>query len=200
MIYNKQYEFLYIHVPRTAGTAFKQNMRRFNRVDMSRPYEGDWEHSTARDAIKYFDEDVWNNLFKFAFVRNPWDRAVSFYHYRKNSNQPETNTSNSTFREYILDSENHGRIFSHIGSLEVSQYDMLYSEDGKCLVDYVGRFENLVDDVNEVMSRIHLSRMAMRIKAKASEHDHYRNYYDDETREFIAKKFSKDIEVFGYEF
>jgi len=160
------------------------------------------------------------NYFKFAFVRNPWDRAVSRYFYVKaNSKKKERikRYRNSTFEEYVRDENNEffldtkryaksfpGRrvhlekIMKKYSPFE-NQLDWITDENGKVLINFIGRFENLDRDFKTICQKIGIPPVSLKHTNK-SKHKHYSKYYNKETRKIIAEKYCRDIEYFGYKF
>ena len=138
-------------------------------------------------------------LFTFAFVRNPWDKVVSHYHYRVKTNQSGLRDRPLDFNTWVrlayIDKDSsyydHPRIF-------MPQMDWITDRDGKILVDFIGRFEQLDRDFRAVCD--HLGITAELPHEKKSNRGPYQAYYDDETRAFVADWFDQDIDLFDYRF
>ena len=78
------------------------------------------------------------------------------------------------------------------------QSSFIFDTDGTQLVDYVGRFENLSEDLAQVCATIGLDTSLPH--ENASKRSKYQDYYNDHTRDLVAEAFAADIEAFGYEF
>ena len=210
MILSHNKKFIYIHVYKVAGTSIRSILQEYNDLSSAdfpmneniKFYLGKrftflskWanDHLKAKKIKKYLPEEIFNNYFKFAFVRNPWDWQVSLYHYMLQYNvHPQHQLINKmkSFDEYIEWRINH--------DLEL-QKDFIFDVDGKILVDYVGRFENLQNDFNVICSKIPITQANLP-RANASKHHNYRDYYNTYTKNLISNAFQKDIEAFNYDF
>jgi hypothetical protein len=133
---------------------------------------------------QYVGEEVWKTYYKFSFERNPWDRQVSWYHYKTKSNA----------RKPAFEVFNRDRKRAY-----VENYD-LYSEKGAILLDFVGRYEELETGFLAVLSTIGLSgRVSLPVTnvSKAKDRD-YRTYYTDSSRALIESWYRREIDHFGY--
>ena len=84
----------------------------------------------------------------------------------------------------------------------IDNYD-IYSIDGDVAVDFVGRYESLADDLKLALGHVGLSLEAELPRAKTTFRRNalpYRDYYDDDTREIVARWYAREIELLDYEF
>jgi hypothetical protein len=152
------------------------------------PSVGYYEHMPAWRVKTYIGDKIWNSYYKFTFERNPWDRQVSFYHFRCPDKQKRL-----TFDQFM---EKRSRAL-------VDNWGIYTLEDSVC-VDFLGRFENLADDFQTVIDRLGLpSELSLPKVNKSSKCDQagsYRSFYTDHTRELIADWYGKEINLLNYAF
>ena len=139
---------------------------------------------------KYLDYDEY---FKFAFVRNPWDRVVSWYGYTKRLSEDNPRSSAGlSMEDFIKKNE-------HVWVGRSTQYSWIFDDCGNSMIDFIGRFERLQEDFDIICDKIGITKQKLLHKNK-SKRKHYTEYYNEETINIVAKKFAKDIECFGYKF
>lgn len=162
--------------------------------------------------IKFPDEkhqtlpEGYQTHFKFTFVRNPWARILSTYHDKVKKQWSDTYPEeyhHFRIKRYKRFAGKDFKYFINNFNLNQDRHTMtqesLFPVD---IVDYIGKFENLQQDFDTVCSKIGLDPHPLPHKnsSKPANYKHYTEYYDEETREIVAKKYAKDIELFGYEF
>lgn len=186
---------IFIHVPKTAGTSIRRFLP-FRGINYHSAPDGSNDNKTgaykmgAARRIKRGLEDVWDDYFKFAFVRNPWDRTVSCW--KKNALGHKSFSSFLDAHPYR--ESNHNLIWHTL-----PQLDHICDAKGKLIVDYIGRFENLQEDLGVVCDKLGIARRKLPHLNK-SKHKPYWEYYVDSQREFVYDLYKREIEYFGYEF
>lgn len=198
-----RHKFIYIHVPRTAGTSVASalmNQRvRFTFFGKLPPgslneFRTRWAHHIAAVNLKPL-VPPWDRYFKFAFVRNPWDRAISAYFYHKQ--KVDRHRASRSLVEIFKKVKSFDDWVHHGFTIHPSAH-YVADRDGKLMVDFVGRFENLETDFAEICSKIGIK--ANLAHKNGSIHGPYQQYYTPETEEIIRKQCTSDIELFGYRF
>lgn len=206
---------VYIHIPKTGGSSVRHLFPNFN---------GIIDHITTEELLQLYPE--MKHKYLFAFVRNPWDRMVSLYHFiqtlkfneRKGwvtlpwiltylYKYPRMFNNVYTHFYYIKLTKKYENFTDFVKDIHNNlewcmlkpQYDYLYSKEDKLLVNYVGKFENIQKELDKVTDVININREILP-KVNATEHVHYSQYYNEETKEIISKIYRKDIEKFNYKF
>jgi hypothetical protein len=216
MLLSIRHNFLFVHIAKTAGTSVRTTLVHYQRRD---PYyllqficsrishlTGHRiacklpRHAKAIAAYEILPREIFNQLFKFAFVRNPWDLQVSSFHHilRERPHLLHGYNDFGDFLRYKLDQDRPYQY--HIDTSLELQSDYLVDLHGQVLVDFIGRFESLDEDFAEICRRIGIPTKALAHRRRANDRGDYRSYYDDHTAELVAVRFRQDIEMFDYQF
>lgn len=216
MLLSHRYKFLFIHIAKTGGTSARAALSRKVWLD---PYRLPMficsklshltghklgskfpRHSKAIAAKEMLPKDFYDSLFKFAFVRNPWDLQVSSFHHIRRERPQFLNGYNDfkSFTQYKFDPARQYQY--HVDTSIELQSDYLIDLHGNTIVDFIGRYENLHDDFAHICQQIGLKcELPHRRKANDRKKD-YRSYYDEQTFELVSRHFKPDIDLLGYTF
>lgn len=207
---------VYVEVPKVACSSIKIVLADWLGVDLEAvggdPHRARFPQPGPRRA----GPKLYPALFSFAFVRNPWDRLVSCYRDKVLGETPDFTTFHPgrgvayclarfdafrpgmSFGEFVEavtaipddEADEHFR----------SQHTFLTNHDGQIAVDFVGRFERLDKDFAVVRRRLGFAWTPLpRIQATRTRVD-YVQYYDSDTRAAVARRYAKDMQLFGYPF
>ena len=189
-------------MPKTGCSSVARALKRYSDLEYANTnsLRRHMKSSSVRRAI---GEAEWSRYFTFGFVRNPWDKMVSSFFFYKNGRVSKRIKNRKTVKlRYRL---------AHLLSclLPFRAWELFYSgtpctdflcdEEDNLLVDYVGRFETLEQDLKYVFTRIGLEWLNLP-HVNASRHKSYRTYYGPITRRVIQNRFQSDIDRFGYSF
>ena len=145
------------------------------------------------------DESALGSYFKFAFVRNPFDRFVSEYFWRRERYlSGQTTTFNAkdipSFEDFAINTKKYSQPREeHL----FPQYQFIYDKD--CLqVDFVGKFESINEDFSYVCKR--LGRTPPKLPhTQRTCHLNYKSYYSEKAKRSIYQRYKKDFLIFDYE-
>ena len=150
---------------------------------------------TPKWIKKKYGIRLFNSFYKFGFVRNPWSRVVSLYL----RNEGIQKKNEMTFGEFVSWIENSSDTSIH-PSPKKNQLDWFIDENGNVLVDYIGKFETLDKDWQNISSQMSMVDELPHENKNSKVNKHYTEYYNEYTKEIIREKFKIDIEYFKYDF
>lgn len=190
--YPNRHRCIFIHVPKAAGSSVALTL--FGEASRHVPYFV-YEQANPRKFRAFF---------KFAFVRNPWDRVVSTYFFLKKGGMNELDRQwaaenlnhFSDFNDFVLRWLDESRAWSWVHF--IPQHYFLCDKDLNLKMDFVGRMENMDADFQFVAKQLGCTR---RLEAvNRGSHAHYSEYYTPETIDAVARVYRQDIKLFGYQF
>lgn len=170
MIVNHSHRFVFVHVPKAAGTSVSELFSKFSAYSdlevggtelgeaMQNAYKRRFrlsKHSTAQEIRAVVGEQTWSDYFSFAFVRDPYARAQSTFHFMKrwHGNKDMKNLAFMNdypdFRSFVMSDVFKGQTAHR---LLWPQTRWLLDADGRRMVDFIGRLESLDQDIHTVLS------------------------------------------------
>ncbi|MFW6026019.1 MAG: sulfotransferase family 2 domain-containing protein [Candidatus Woesearchaeota archaeon] len=198
MLISHKHKFIFIHIPKTGGTSVRNTLNPFcntvKDLNDSETNKTKTKHIKARELKKLLPKETWNKYFKFAFVRNPWDRITSIYKFNIEHQQPGYKDYKEKDFASFLEMIYQGKKV-HISE---PQKDYVCDEKGNLIVDFVGHFENLDKDFKYICKKLGIRKKLKLLNP--SNHEYYKKMYNKTTKKMVNSLFKEDIEFFNYNF
>ncbi len=197
-----RYKCIFVRISKVASTSVLNAFLAEKNTDDSGSF--DWMHHDIKFYKKNYP-DVFDEYFKFAFVRNPWDRIYSQYRYLRYTLKLEF--AECSFEEFLAKCEyalesgetlfgrNREIFMLHL----TNQLDWI-SINGELSVDFIGRYENIHEDFLFAMKQIDADIVLPHDNKSKKDMHGYRSAYTVKMGELVEKWHKKDIEYFGYKF
>ena len=206
------YRAIYFYIPKVACSSIKSVC-----FDLLNPGEtiSNVHHYDYPCIRKNEVEEYYSNYFKFAFVRNPWDRLVSCY---RNKIKHDKNYNDSEFRNGVFFKLVAYNMFWGGMSFDEfvdaickipdeyanphfrSQHTFISDGNGNTLTDYIGKFEQLDSDFAHVCTEIGASCAGLPHLMIGGNNVDYKNFYTNKTRAQVTARYAKDITLFDYDY
>lgn len=195
---NHQYKFIFIHFPSTGGTSIESALGGESESLDCSFIQSDYLRRECEKAylfndclFKHISPEIakelyapyWNEYFKFSFVRNPWSWLASLW-----SKGPRRRKGKN-FTSWLKSPE----LAPHESQ---SPFDLCDQLSG---VDFIGRFESLGRDFNNICAELNIPHTELPHKQQ-NHRKHYSKYYNSDSQYIVSKLYAKDIEYFGYKF
>lgn len=221
MIISTSHGFLFVHVPKTAGTALMQALEPFStnpkrtlvgsvlrRLPIVEAPEKAYlrGHEPAFRMRAKLSPQVFDRFFRFAVVRNPYDHAVSHYEFMKQFRieRLAARVRKMSFVEFLRFRMKRpfwtDTIFAH----QPEQSWFVADHDNRLLVNRILYYETLQSDFERLAADLRLGEVTLRkvnptkTKAETRSFASYADYYDAESLELVRQIYARDFGNFGY--
>jgi hypothetical protein len=202
MVINNEYKFIFIHVPKAAGTSLTRVLQALK--GNSFKLLARTKHETLGEFISNWknrcDPSTVENpetFFRFAFVRNPWVRMHSFYTYLKEMRPRHEIDSVKSFKDFLQQSCDPESWINTLHSMR-PQLDYFATSSGMLEMDFVGHYEFLQEDLSRISSEIGINIQIPHLNKSSGSDTDYRKSFDKDMVEIVYSRFKDDIEKFGY--
>lgn len=193
-------DLLFVHIPKCAGTSI------YASFGLPKPYD---THVPAT-AYMEFMNGSFESSNSFTIIRNPWDRLVSAFHYLKRRTDWQ---SDSQFSDSVLKGVGDFNTFTSKLSSDiifrnkviswrhfVPQSYFITDFSGRILVNDVLRFETLDEGIEQLRNKYGISNTSEFLHVNSTRKRPYQEYYDDASKNFVAKLYAEDIAIGEYRF
>lgn len=196
MIFHKS-QSIFLHIPKTGGTSIEKALFKkipdpytfdshlmFGLVDLQ--YS---QHFNIANISKYSPVNI-DKYFIFTFVRNTWDRLVSAYRYlyQKQEFGPFIKSRCEELQHNRLSQTDHFN----------TQMVFIKNDAGCVVPNFIGYFDNLQKDFDEVCDKIGVSKTILPQINKSYNSKPYQKYYDNYLSGLVKETYKEEIEFFDF--
>ena len=206
MIVSALHKFIFVAIPKTGTHSVRRALRehlgsqdmeqvglfvqkKFPIPELAQLQHG---HLSLQQVRPYLRPEEWDSFFKFAFVRNPFDRFVSYCAFMTRAEGHFERDPKRVMRHFIANPP-----WQHI--LFQPQHSFVTGADDELLANHVGRMEEMQASYDEIAKRIGIPTAQLE-RVNSSNRRDYRDYYNQELIDGVAALYSRDLELFGYKF
>ena len=216
MIISEQYNFIFVHIPKTAGLSVTDAFGKYGRprgrtiwrsISRRLPFHESPAiahfrvHEPASKMISKLSRPVFDRFISFSVIRNPFDHAVSHYEYMKQFRIKSTadKVGLMSFQEYLEYRMRKPFWNDTIFARMPDQAYYLTDTSGKLAVKRLIRFEHLADELEALSRDLKLPDSALRhVNKTKAEKKPFADYYDDRTVEYVRRIYERDFDLLGY--
>jgi len=200
-MYSKQKNFIFFHIGKCAGSSIRKTLIEILKEEGIEEDSAMKNYLTAHPKFNEITNHIKKNgddpdqYLKFTSIRNPWDRAVSWYYHlrtidnRNKRNAHKTLPKEIEFQEFVEERKS---------SCSMPQFKLLK----KNIFDFIIRYENLQEDFDTMCDMINIKTKTLchiQYDTKRPKRN-YRDYYDERTKKIVEKRNEEYIKLFNYEF
>lgn len=207
MIISRAHRFIFVAIPKTGTHSVRQALRAhmaegdleqvrlfvdksFPIPDLARLGHG---HISLAQVQPYLRPEDFAGFHKFAFVRNPFDRFVSYCAFITRHDGAFERDPQGVMRHmlFVAPPEEH--------VLFKPQHVFVTGPDGALLADSIGRVEQMQASFDDICAKIGIATTAL-ARSNSSRRGDYRKYYDQALIDGVARRYARDLSMFGYDF
>lgn len=201
MVISTSQKFVFFHIPRTGGTSISEVLEPYANQELQHTFKarGGQGHNAWVDLTAEHRKNI-EDFFYFCFIRNPWDRLLSWYRFVRylRHYEPEEPSGFSFFVKAHCEIDP----FPLKGLTRLRrQTEWLFDAEGKEVMNFVGRFEQLQQDFEKSCSLMGIDFCILPHHNLLNFNNvNYRDYYDSRLRGLVEKFYEQDVEYGKYTF
>lgn len=189
---------IFVHIPKAAG------------VSVARALYGNlgFGHRKLRDYQEIFRPAVFERMFKFTIVRNPFDRLHSAYVFLNNGGwgrEDEAFRVNvlsryPDFQTFVLEGLQEERVLRYYHF--IPQDVFLETANGPLAdIDFVGRLESLPQDFEKIRQRVNpQAQLKHENRSVGREPGDFRRHYTSEMVDVVNRVYGRSLALLDYSF
>ena len=208
MIISRLHKYMFVAIPKTGTHAVRRALREhmgsqdmeqvglFVQRQLPVPELAKLGHGhlSLQQIRPYMSDADFAAYFKFAFVRSPFDRFVSYCAFMTRDQGTFLNDPKAVMRQFLFDVPPEEHL------LFLPQSSFVVDDAGRLLTDYVGRVEQMQQSYDEICERIGIPTAELDKVNSSPREGSYRDYYDQALIDGVAARYAQDIALFGYDF